>query len=258
MIRITKGRAPRKLTVEGAGRARQHCDAYDADRAAYESGTSKFAFSAGIYAHSTVKKALEKAQHGKCCYCEAAPEKPNAFLHVEHWRPKAYSKQSANGSQFCPGYYWLAYDWDNLLLSCHFCNSVNKRNIFPLFNPVNKARNHHEVLGLERPELLKPDGLQDPREHIGFHEEVPIGKTPEGIKTVAVLGLHRTEHEGRLRLLAQLKDCHAIVTRYRNDPTAAAREFVGRARAFVARAVQPDAPFSAMAMAFEERNPLPP
>jgi uncharacterized protein (TIGR02646 family) len=257
MIQIFKGQTPARLRVTGAARARAHCAAYDADRAAYANGSRTFSFSAGIFSHSTVKTALAKAQHGKCCYCEAAPTKPYAYLHVEHWRPKSYSQQARNGPEIRPGYYWLAYDWDNLLLSCAFCNSSTKRNIFPLFNPMKRARNHHDDIGLERPTLLKPDDNSDPRDHIGFHEEVPVGITSRGTKTIQVLGLDRTDHASRLTLLNQLKKSHAIVGRYRNDLSALAVEVVGEAREFIARAIRPDAPFSAMASAFVERNPTP-
>jgi uncharacterized protein (TIGR02646 family) len=257
MIRIAKGNAPRKLTEDGSARARTHCCDYDADPVAYRAGARKFTVSETIYAHHTVRKALERAQHGKCCYCEALPEKPYAHLHVEHWRPKAYSKQSRDADELRPGYYWLSYDWDNLFLSCHFCNTSNKGNIFPLSNPDDRARSHHANLAAERPLLLKPDGAEDLRDHIGFHEEVPIGNTPEGRETVAVLGLDRTEHAVRLRLLDQLKRCRDVVVTYHNDPSPAALEFVAEARGIIQGAVRPEAPFSAMSVAFVGRNPLP-
>ncbi len=257
MIRIAKGRAPRKLIVDGRARAQAHCLDYEANPAAYRSGAKKFVISEGTYTHDSVRHALERAQHGKCCYCEVLIEKPYAHSHVEHWRPKAYSKQSRNADELRPGYYWLAYDWDNLFLSCHFCNSSNKGNIFPLSNPNDRARNHRADLAAERPLLLKPDGAEDPRDHIGFDQEVPVGKTPEGRETVEVLGLARTDHEIRLRLLNQLRRSHKVVVDHRHDLSPAALEFVTEARGFIARAVRPEAPFSAMAMAFVERNPIP-
>ncbi|AWN42517.1 hypothetical protein [Methylobacterium durans] len=257
MIRIAKGPAPQHLTVAGAAEARRHCADYEADAAGYDTGRSKHAIAEGIYAHRTVRQALEQAQHGKCCYCEAQPEKPYAFLHVEHWRPKSYSQQARRGKALRPGYYWLAYDWDNLLLSCHFCNSSNKGNVFPLFNPAARARNHNGDVAAERPMLLKPDGPEDPRDHIGFHEEIPFGKTPAGVETVQILGLDKAEHAGRQRLLQNLKDAHGYVTRYRDRTSPEALEVVAMARAFLAHAVRPDAPFSAMASAFVDRNPVP-
>ena len=258
MIRIAKGRAPPKLKSTGVERANELCHEYDADPVSYRAGTRRLIISEGIYAHRTVRDALERAQYAKCCYCEARPERPYAHLHVEHWRPKAHSKQSRETEELRPGYYWLAYDWDNLLLSCHFCNSANKGNIFPLSNPPGRARSHHDDLAREKPLLLKPDGAEDPRDHIGFHEEIPIGKTLQGRETIAVLGLDRTEHAVRLRLLDELKRCREVIVTYRQDQSPSAREYVALARGIIERAVRPEAPFSAMAMAFVERNPLPP
>ena len=105
--------------------------------------------------------------------------------------------------------------------------------------------------------MTKPDGTEDPRDHIGFHEEIPVGKTAQGKATVAVLGLDRTEHAPRLRRLDQLKKCRDVILRYRHNSSRAGLELVADARAFIEGAVRPEAPFSAMAMAFVARNPLP-
>jgi hypothetical protein len=154
-------------------------------------------------------------------------------------------------------YYWLAYDWDNLFLACHFCNSVNKRNIFPLRHESKRAKNHHADISTEDALIIRPDGPDDPRDDIGFHNEVPVGKTPAGLATIKVLGLDRHEHEQRLRLFQQIRDFRSIVLRYNGDTSRAAREIVADAHAALSAAVRTDAPFSAMAAAFLERNPLP-
>lgn len=258
MIRIVKGPPPGKLTKDGTARAQVHRDDYDAGAAGYRAGTSKFSFPKNVYAHKTVRDALERIQHGKCCYCEAKPDKPYAHLHVDHWRPKSRTKQSKDAQESWPGYYWLAYDWDNLFLGCHFCNSANKGDLFPLSDPATRARDHHADLGTERPMLLKPDGPEDPADHIRFHEEVPVGKTPEGKATVAVLGLDRTDHAPRLRLLNRLKFYREVVRKYHGDPSPAAVDFLAEARGILERSVLPEEPFSAMAAAFLQRDPLPP
>lgn len=257
MIRITKGKAPSKLTTTGIAQARSHQDAYDADPAGFRAGTKKFTFPTSVYGHSTVRRALDRAQNGKCAYCEWKVESPYAHLHVDHWRPKSRSKQARGGAETWPGYYWLAYDWDNLLLGCHFCNSSNKGDLFPLGDETVRARDHHARLDDERPLLLKPDGPDDPRDHIEFHQEVPVGKTPLGRSTVEILGLDRTEHAPRLRLLAVLRDAWKVVNAYHDKPGEAAVEYVAKARGIIERSVRPEAPFSAMAVAFVERNPLP-
>jgi hypothetical protein len=39
-----------------------------------------------------------------------------------HYRPKGGFRQRRSGVLKVPGYYWLAYDWRNLLVSCAVCN----------------------------------------------------------------------------------------------------------------------------------------
>jgi uncharacterized protein (TIGR02646 family) len=211
MIRIVKGRAPKKLLTDGVTKTREHCKRYNTNSAKYNRGDATFEFSANIYGHPTVKAALEKAQSGKCCYCEVFIETPYALSHVEHYRPKAYSQQARKGPKNYPGYYWLVYDWSNLFLACHFCNSGNKKNLFPLRHEARRARNHHGNIHLEEPLIICPGGPEDPRNHIVFHNEVPVGKTPAGKITVDVLGLDRPKHESRLRLFQQLETFHSYV-----------------------------------------------
>lgn len=67
------------------------------------------------YKYTDVRDALDKIYHGKCAYCETFDPSP----HVEHYRPKR------------GGYYWLAYSWDNLIISCSKCNTT-KGDKFPL------------------------------------------------------------------------------------------------------------------------------
>ena len=60
---------------------------------------------------------LWKMQHYKCCYCEIAVHE--AYNDVEHYRP--FSR-----------YWWLGWDWDNLLFACARCNRSNKAAEFEL------------------------------------------------------------------------------------------------------------------------------
>jgi hypothetical protein len=78
--------------------------------------------------------------NNKCAYCET-PVGRSQF-HAEHFRPKGQVKtkkqvvtiQTLEGQQFDhPGYFWLAYNWENLLPSCALCNTVKgKKNQFPI------------------------------------------------------------------------------------------------------------------------------
>jgi len=56
--------------------------------------------------------------HNKCAYCERIEYKPD----VEHYRPK---KKVTGSQRNNHGYFWLCYEWTNLLPACRDCNSGN-------------------------------------------------------------------------------------------------------------------------------------
>ena len=169
-----------------------HCAEYDLDPQAFVDGRRKFEFDTGIYRHRDVKDALQRAQHGKCCYCEKKVSDEKGKGDVEHYRPKAGYVQDSGERLQRPGYYWLAYEWSNLLLACANCNEILKRNRFPLANPHTRARSHHDDLGKEVPLLLNPE-LDDPEAHITFKEETAeaIDGDIRGKATIDVVGLNR-------------------------------------------------------------------
>ncbi len=67
------------------------------------------------------KEQLLKDQFDKCCFCESKVAHIDAG-DVEHYRPKGESKQTESDPVNKLGYYWLAYEWDNLLIACQRCN----------------------------------------------------------------------------------------------------------------------------------------
>lgn len=69
---------------------------------------------------------LRNLFYNKCAYCEKIDYKPD----VEHFRPKK-GVTNPNGNKH--GYYWLCYNWTNLLPACSKCNSgQGKWNKFPI------------------------------------------------------------------------------------------------------------------------------
>ncbi|MCU1329123.1 MAG: hypothetical protein JWN34_4493 [Bryobacterales bacterium] len=257
MIAIRKGPPPKELLRRGVVHAQQLCADYDGDPAGYQSGERKMVIRKSIYASSAVKSALEAAHFGKCCYCETWIPKPYAHAHVEHWRPFSCSRQGPEEGRISPGYYWLAYSWDNLFLSCAFCNSSNKVDIFPLTDPATRARNHRMSFKDESPAILKPDGDEDPRQHIKFVEEEPVGQTDPGRETIKVLGLGSKLHESRLTHLKRVRDARAWSIKLMESSDARAREFALKSMQFVEDAAKPDQPYSAMVADYLAANPWP-
>jgi 5-methylcytosine-specific restriction endonuclease McrA len=139
--------------------------------------------------------------HGKCAYCEA-PISGGFFGEGEHYRPKSkvtvlhLGKKVAVvvGESSHPGYFWLAYDWKNLVPACQECNN-RKSDLFPT------ARQHVGVPSTsfdqldkdEEPLLLHPY-RDDPSEHLVFGINgiiAAVDDNPSGSNTIKVFGLDR-------------------------------------------------------------------
>lgn len=159
-------------------------------------------FSSYHYRDSTIT-VLRGIYKRKCGYCET-PESAGAALRVDHYRPKARVK-NVPGHE---GYYWLAYEWSNLVLSCEKCNG-KKLDQFPLEDEAARVsqpvignnnlpladycRVDGPVLRSERPLLLNPE-LDSPDDHLVFLPDGTIGaKTPEGETSIKVCYLYRDE-----------------------------------------------------------------
>jgi hypothetical protein len=106
---------------------------------------------------------LKNVFHNKCAYCET--REIRSAYHAEHFRPKGRVRFRAVGEKGLrkgiaadeegnqiehPGYFWLAYHWQNLLPSCAYCNSaLGKNDQFPV------KRGHVAVKRLQREEVKK-------------------------------------------------------------------------------------------------------
>ncbi|MBW3128783.1 hypothetical protein [Hymenobacter profundi] len=193
MIRIKKSSvAPAILKTASVAAAKQALEVrYDANAAGCRApGNRILNVPATLYNDATVKQKLIKAQKEKCCYCEGKLLAVG-YGEVEHYRPKNGFKQGPNLPLEKPGYYWLAYEWDNLLFTCKRCNGGHKRNYFPLANhPSGRAYSHHDALTQEQPLLLHPV-YDDPAIHIGFRRAVAVAKTSRGQATIQLCGLNR-------------------------------------------------------------------
>ncbi len=159
MIVVPKGAPPKGLAA-GVSLTAADCAAYDAQPADYRNGTKKFAFKKAVYGSASVKNALKRNQHHKCCFCETRFDATYAG-DVEHFRPKGAVTEGKTTLR--PGYYWLAYEWANLYYACADCNQYRKLNQFPLADPTRRATNHHHPIASEEPLLLDPGGPDDPR-----------------------------------------------------------------------------------------------
>lgn len=161
------------------------------------------------------KNHFMKAQNRKCGYCE---QPLSDYGDVEHYRPKSVVEDlksegferedlmNVSGRKFkksCKyGYWWLAYDWDNYLLSCKLCNQPWKRALFPIQggrienDDVDSEYPHKspEREDIETPLLLNPFDVEDLSEHIKFNAIgliEPFEDSEFGYETIRTCGLDR-------------------------------------------------------------------
>jgi uncharacterized protein (TIGR02646 family) len=255
VIRINKPKtAPAKLTKEGKLKTSSHLRDYKQSPLDYQAGKKKLKFSSDIYGDKSVKKALILAQHKKCCFCERLVGEDGD---VEHFRPKsAYCQQK--GKKFeRPGYYWLAYDWDNLYLSCSPCNQRQKGALFPLFNPEKRAHLCGNNIGIEEPLFIDP-GKEEPSLHIGFRGEVPypVPGSAKGKITIEMLNLDRSIlNDARLVHLQTLKTLHEVVeVAAANPQDKALQDLAAKADRILQDAISDQGEFAAATRAaFENR-----
>lgn len=151
------------------------------------------------YNHNDVRTLLKKYFGNKCVYCESIPIASSTFR-IDHYRPKKGIKDESE-----IGYYWLAYEWSNLIQSCQLCNGV-KSNYFPLSK--NSIRVTDKTIGALDPANRKPTSaplnkedrlllhpeLDDVETHFIFNADGTIeGKTNEGKISIKCYGLMRED-----------------------------------------------------------------
>jgi len=243
MIRIRRPPdAPEVLLTKGTAHRRAHEAEVEADPASFASGAATLSFDREVYGHRSVKEELIAMQHEKCAFCEAKP------LHVsdgdvEHFRPKGGVRQADSEPLERPGYYWLAYEWNNLLFACERCNRRHKRNLFPLADPDRRARSPRDASAHEAPIFIDPSA-EDPEPYISYREHVPIaiGGNVRGQQTIDALGLTRAElNADRETHLETLRILHAIAA----NPDIH-DELRARARTLLAKRLTTEAEYSLM------------
>jgi uncharacterized protein (TIGR02646 family) len=156
---------------------------------------NKHKFSSRYYGHPSVKKKLVEIYCNKCAYCESSISE-GAPLQVEHYRPKKNLIEDINH----PGYYWLAYEWTNLLLSCPSCNR-SKSNRFPIMGKrVKSPQNDHkewkidsESFILEKPLLYNPefDNLENQFKFFIDGSISGKGKNKRSAESIRICNLNR-------------------------------------------------------------------
>lgn len=146
------------------------------------------------YKSDDVREGLINIYKRKCAFCEQRVEQ----YHIEHYRPKAK-------------YYWLAFSWDNLLLSCPTCNQ-NKGVNFELdgvavtftnnemnIRNINTSSSNYDLV--ELPKMVNPE-ITDPLGNIRFQFNGIIeSDEPRFAYTIEKIKINRKDLNDRRRTL---------------------------------------------------------
>ncbi len=162
---------------------------------------------------SDIKEIYIRLQNSKCIYCETLIE-GDISNDIEHYRPKAkvspwkvpawLAKEGLATTNHAaptgdPGYVSLAYQPLNYAASCKFCNSVLKKNFFPIRGRRAASGTDPRRMKGERPLLIYPIGDldEDPEaliRFVGLHPEpVATGDRPGYFRALATIELFRLD-----------------------------------------------------------------
>lgn len=255
MIRITKKETapiPEILKTAGQAGIASLVNRYIAGEKEFESKD----FDSNIYGHNEVKGSLIEIQNYKCCFCESKIGHIS-YGDVEHFRPKAGWVQN-NEKINKPGYYWLAYDWSNLLLSCQICNQRYKKNLFPLLPKSTRALSHTDDLTLERPVFIIPI-FEEVENLIVFSEEIPKGvdENERGSETIKKLGLDRELlNEQRRETLNKIRDIYDLAKGYPETFPELKEEAHNKIKKYYDSSLLDETEYASMLRSFFKDNPL--
>lgn len=208
-----------------------------------------------IYKKEDVKQKLRTDQFNKCAYCECRLN--GDFGDVEHYRPKKEYRISTEHKSISPGYYWLAYDWSNLLLACSICNRTHKKTLFPLADETKRDIPHKNISN-ETPLIINPAN-EEPRNHIEFNCHIARPRTLNGVAsakgatTIEVLKLNQRPLllANRERVYQQYQDFQATLQIANGLPVTpeteeSIKQLIDIATKGIAALTAPDGEYSAM------------
>ncbi len=169
------------------------------------------------YRDSTLKE-LSKIYFNKCACCERSRGEE---LEIDHFRPK--KARDKGDTQFHhSGYYWLSYEWSNLLPLCSSCNQA-KSNYFPIKGKRISDHNHQQANDIqqlqdyEKPLFVNPEIDKLPQKHFIYLPNGNVeGRTPEGNAMLEFYKMNsRTKVRDRKKVISNyIHDIGKAIGRY--------------------------------------------
>ncbi len=191
MIHVDRSRVDKPAVLDSLLAVQERAAARKFFTDAGRSRQERFSFS--VYKRPEISTALAALFHDKCAYCESYLYAVMP-VYVEHFRPKSSVIERPEH----PGYWWLASDWDNLLVSCPECSRVRdhagersgKGARFPV--AVEAKRAFEEGAEIDEEPLLLDPCRDHPESHLVFEPTgLVVSDTLKGQTTITVLGLNR-------------------------------------------------------------------
>ena len=153
------------------------------------------------------RKYFRASQEDKCGYCEMVtmsgaidhfrPQK--AVYHLEEKFKRVdeieeYSRklkfERKRQKNTLPGYPWLKNEWSNYVYSCSICNSIYKRNFFPLLSKKRATQKNKKII--EKLALINPFDNLNPCSHFVFLKDGSIhAMSVRGEHSIVTYGLYR-------------------------------------------------------------------
>ena len=145
---------------------------------------------------------LEGPYRQKCGYCESVGV--TAPFDADHFRPKSRVRQHVEedapqvqcGGAPHPGYYWLAFEWENLIPSCIRCNRQEKLDFFPVAkaNICDPSMSPDALDAMEEPLLINPY-KENPEQYLIFDAQGKIGAIDGNPRGKASIEAHVLDDE---------------------------------------------------------------
>jgi len=182
MIKIDKGAKPEYMQSESLDLALEKLNEFYNTK---NRSQKRYNFPFNSNVDGPLKPILHKVFHGKCGYCETKIDVPDEGV-IDRFRPHDGVRDKTD--YFPDLYWWLVYEWGNLIYSCKECNQY-KANYFPIKGK--RAKSKADDLDRERKLLLNPCE-DEPRNYFTFSKGELDSETDEGYQTIELLQLNRT------------------------------------------------------------------
>lgn len=233
-------------TISPYSQEKEKAIAFFTDPNHYENNkkVTRKTFTFSRYKDSALKEELQSIFGTKCAYCESdfgavTPED------IEHFRPKS-SISRPQKEDIKPGYYWMAADWENLLLSCPDCNRARKHRVagqprkvllgksdqFPLKDNLKRIRSHlstpEDLQKENQNRLLLHPNIDNPEDHLDFDEQGFVfpkkkggkisekGKVSIFVYALGRSGLVKARHIEISRLIHRINELSLSIDQYHN------------------------------------------